>query len=291
MLTIASLSMGLAVLTKGPLGGVIPLVGFATYKWFYRTPKISFLHFCYCAILSLSVALSWYLANWWVHGSQFIEGFIQFQQSLFSKPLEGHQGPFYYHFAVAIVGLFPWTPFLLLFKLKLIPKEHPHIRPLLVFSAGWLVFVLALFSVVTTKLPHYSASIYIPLSFIVAFCLEQVYQKQLTLPRWVIGAYVFLGGAFAVFLILFPHLFEDFIEKQKIDFELQWSSTIYIPGIGLILGILAGGICFWKNRIWLAIWVTALTMFLGTQGFWRLHVPIYLQYVQQPFTGNGGRSL
>ncbi|MBF0289144.1 MAG: glycosyltransferase family 39 protein [SAR324 cluster bacterium] len=282
MLTIASASMGMAVLTKGPLGGVIPLVGFVVYKWFYRTPKISFFHFCYCAALSLSIALSWYLVNWWIHGSQFILGFIQFQQSLFSKPLEGHHGPFYYHFAVAIVGLFPWTPFLLLFKLKLIPKEHPHIRPLLIFSAGWLAFVLVLFSLVTTKLPHYSASIYIPLSFIVAFCLEQFYQKQMPLPRWVIGIYLFLGGIFAVFLMLFPKLFEDFIEKQKIDFELYWSNSIYISGIGLLLGILAGSIFLLKRKIWVATWVIALTMLVCTQGFWRFHVPIYLQYIQQP---------
>lgn len=56
-LTLASLSMGLGVLAKGPLGGVIPLVAYGIYKCFHRIPKISAVHFFYCAVLSLAVEI------------------------------------------------------------------------------------------------------------------------------------------------------------------------------------------------------------------------------------------
>ena len=228
------------------------------------------------------MALSWYAANWWVHGFRFIEEFIGFQQALFSKPLEGNQQPFFYHFVVAFIGIFPWTPFLFLFKLKHIPKEHPHLRPLLVISAAWLVFVLVLFSIVTTKLPHYSASIYIPLSFVIALGLERLIQTQLPIPRWIIGFYFLLGTVFSVLLLLFYSLIDDYFRGQGIVFEIQWPQTFYLPGIGFFMGIAVGSYFFWKKKIWIAAWVTALTMFIGTQGIWRVHVPVYLQYVQQP---------
>lgn len=284
-LTLASLAMGFGVLTKGPLGGVIPLVGYGVYKWFCRRPRISWFHFCYCGLLSLVVALSWYLVNGWIYGFRFIVEFIQFQQSLFSKPLEGHHGPFYYHFVVAVVGLFPWTPFLFIFKRKHFSQEHPHIRPLLLIGLGWVVFVLILFSIVTTKLPHYSASLYIPLSFVVALCLERAIRLQIPIARWILGIYFLMGSLFSGLLLAFPFLLEDHFTKQGIFFNIQWPMTSYLTGISLFLGIAISSFLFWKKKIWVAFWVTALTLLISTQGMWRYQVPLYLQYVQQPLLG------
>lgn len=282
LLTLASVSMGLGVLTKGPLGGVIPLVGFGTYKLFFRTPRISFLHFIYCAVVSLSVASSWYLANLWVHGFQFLEQFIEFQLALFSKPLEGHVGPFYYHFGVAIIGLFPWTLFLLLFKKQLFSKGHPHYHPLLAMCVGWLVFVLTLFSIVSTKLPHYSASIYIPLSLIVAMCLFRYDEENAILPRWVVIGFIGFGLLLAGVLAGIPTLLDRYIAQQNINFSLEWPWEIYVLAAGFLLGILLSGWYFWRNKISTAVVMVAITMFVGTQSLWRYQLPTAVQFSQQP---------
>ncbi len=281
-LTIASISMGMAVLTKGPIGAVIPLVGYAVYKGFHRYPWISLLHFFYCGVLSLTVALSWYLINWWVYGFHFIAEFIEFQQALFSKPLEGHQGPFYYHFVIVILGLFPWTPFLFLFKWKHYSPHQPHVRPLLVMGGGWIGFVLILFAIVTTKLPHYSASIYIPLTFVIALCLERCLQTRTGIPKGVTILYFLTGMVFSAMLLLFPALLENHFNKQGLRFEIQSPWQIYGTGIAFFLGMISGSVFFWKKRIRVAIWITVATVFLTTQGIWRFHLPVYLRYVQQP---------
>ena len=41
-------------------------------------------------------------------------------------------------------------------------------------NLGWLFFVLILFSFVSTKLPHYSASVYLPISLLISlsFCID-----------------------------------------------------------------------------------------------------------------------
>ena len=283
-LTIASTSMGLAVLTKGPVGAAIPLVAFSVYKGFYRYPRLSLLHFLYCALVSLGVALSWYLVNWWVHGIHFIAEFIEFQIALFSKPLEGHRGPFYYHILVALPGLFPWTPFLILFRWKHYTPDQLHARPLVIMGMGWIGFVLILFGIVTTKLPHYSASIYIPLSFAVALCLERCLQVQASIPKSIILLYFSMGAIFSVLLTLFPFLLENYFERQGVVFDLRSPWQIHGTGIALFSGVSAASWLLWKKKLRVPIWITVAAMFLVTQGIWRFHVPVYLRYTQQPLT-------
>ncbi len=281
-LTLASVAMGLGVLTKGPLGGVIPLVAFGTYKIFYRKPSISILHFIYCGVLSLAVATSWYVVNAMVHGIQFIEGFIEFQLLLFSKPLEGHVGPFYFHFAVAIVGLAPWTAFLWMGRPSMIPSQHEHFRPMFIMGAGWVTFVLILFSLVTTKLPHYSASIYIPLSFIVALGLFQAIQTRKSISWLWIGVFVVLGGGLAAFQLIFPMVVKWYSEQQSLLLNLAVSPFIYVTGGGMLLSLLIAAFLFARRSIEIACWITAIAMLLSSQGLWRFQIPVYLQYIQQP---------
>ena len=281
-LTLASVGMGLGVLTKGPLGGVIPLVSFGVYKWFYRTPKISWVHFIYCAVLSLTVGLSWYLINSWIYGLGATLNFLEFQKLLFTRPMEGHHAPFYYHFVVAIGGLFPWTPFLLLFRLKHFPASRSHLRPLLLMGLGWGVFVLILFSIVSTKLPHYSASIYIPLSLMVALCLERAIKNQAGIAFWIIGIYLLLGTLVAAWLTALPWLLENHFAAQNFSLNGLWPTPAYLTGIFLFLGIALASFLFFRKKIWRAVWTTAATLFLVSQGLWRSHVPLYLQYAQQP---------
>lgn len=281
-LTAAALCMGLAVLTKGPLGGVIPLVAFGGYKLFYRTPGIHPGHFLFCGVLSLSIASSWYIANWVVYGTSFLEGFWQFQTALFSKSLEGHAGPFYYHFVIVFLGLIPWTPFLFSGKPGAFFTVNPHYRPLFVVGTVWVVFVLILFSFVATKLPHYSASVYLPLSFFIAVILEQKIRFDTVFPRYLIVTYSVLGIGLAVLLMFVPKLMERYAAGRGVEFSYDWSIGVYIAGVALILVVLLGAALFWLGKNRAGILITALMMLIFTQDLWRFHLPPFLHYTQQP---------
>ena len=57
------------------------------------------------------------------------------------------------------------------------PAHHdPVLVPLLRLGLGWVLFVLVLFSFVSTKLPHYSASVYIPISMWAAAMLDPAFR-------------------------------------------------------------------------------------------------------------------
>ena len=295
-LSLASICMGVAVLTKGPLGGVIPLVGFIGYKCFYHQPRIQIRHFLYCGTLSLTIAFSWYMVNGILHGASFIEGFWRFQMALFSKTLEGHTGPFFYHFVVALAGLLPWTPFLLLFRPGQTYKQNVRFRPLVIFGTTWTIFVLVLMSFVSTKLPHYSASVYIPLSFVVAITILRYLETKEGFPLWVLILYLISTVGMAVLVMMIPSQASQFIQEQGIKLRLYWSPLIPYAGILLICLGLAGFILFKLNQIKSGIIITALFMLIFTQSLWRFLMPPFLGYIQQPLLelvdtahGKGGK--
>ncbi|MGK5094109.1 glycosyltransferase family 39 protein [Deltaproteobacteria bacterium TL4] len=280
-LTGASVCIGLAVLTKGPFGGVVPLVAFAGYKWAYRFPRISLRHFIYCGVLSLSIALSWYLVNWLLEGTEFILNFINYQLRLLSKPLQGHQGPFYYHLLVIPIGFLPWTPFLC-FKKRSLMDSNPHVRPLLIMGGTWCGFVLLFFSSITTKLPHYTASVYLPLSLAVAWGLHAQTGSHTPSSKKVMVAYVFGGMLLALLVTGGIFGLQHLMEKNAAPVDVSWTAGIFIAGAGLLMAVLVGAWFLWRNQILSAVFATVFGMAIFTQGVWHYQVPLYLAYTQNP---------
>ena len=277
-----SLFLGLAFITKGPLGSVIALAAFGGYKWFHRSPAIQWRHFFLCAILSLSIALSWYIANWIVSGEEFIENFIQFQLNLFSKPLQGHKGPFYYHFVIVFLGLIPWTAFLFITKPASLFSINPYFKPLFSICLSWIGFVLLLTSFVSTKLPHYSASVYIPLALLVAMSLHQKMESGERLPTKMILLYTAMACGLATLTLLIPKLADRFLREEGVEFTFFWPKELYLVGGVMIVFYLVAALLFWKNRLKAGIIVTALMTLIFTQDLWRLLMPPFLSFNQQP---------
>lgn len=281
-LILGSISMGVACLTKGPLGGVIPLVAFGGYKIFYRSPRIRLSHFFFCGVLSLSIALSWYLVNWINTGESFLEGFIRFQILLFSQSLEGHQGPVYYHFVVVLAGLLPWTPFLFAFSPRKVMASDGHYKYLIAFGGAWIAFVLILFSMVSTKLPHYSASVYIPLSMFVAFILNYADKEKIKFRNWVLISFGLLGISLGCLNLFLPQMLNQYAEAQLISFRTFPSFGVWLTGTGIAVLFVISVIALGLKKFGKGIILAALAMTLFTQGLWRFHLPVFVDIHQKP---------
>ena len=279
----ASVAMGVAVMTKGPLGGVIPLVAFASYKLFSGNPRVPWLHFLVCGAVSLTIASSWYLMNWVIYGTEFIQGFIQFQLNLFTRPLESHSGPWFYHLGVAVLGLLPWTAFLLQNPRLLWNSGRPHDRALLRMSLGWFVFVLVLFSVVQTKLPHYSASFYVPLTLVAAMLTDRSLEQRRRFPTsvgW--GVLVLMGGLAVLSFYVLPQEGNRFLQERVPDLGLSWDPQVQTFGIGFATGVLIAALLLLRRQVLQGVAVLAVSMLLWTQALWLFHMPQVLGFVQTP---------
>ncbi|MFH1798737.1 MAG: glycosyltransferase family 39 protein [Candidatus Omnitrophota bacterium] len=156
---IASSMAALAVLTKGPIGLLIPGVIVFFYVLFTKQWKnVKNIPVVWSVMLLLAISLPWYILAYRAHGTVFINEFFGVHNiTRFLKP-EHRIGtsPFFY-IPVVLGGLFPWSMFLPLaswnmFKTK---EGFSEIKGREIFLAIWVLVVFLFFSASSTKLVTY----------------------------------------------------------------------------------------------------------------------------------------
>ncbi|MDF1763112.1 MAG: glycosyltransferase family 39 protein, partial [Oleibacter sp.] len=155
------LLMALGTLTKGPVAVAIPLMvsGLFYLTNGYRTLFWQAIFFIPGWVLFLLVAAPWYVLEYLAMGQDFIDGFfLKHNVNRFNNAMEGHDGGLLFYPLV--------LPFLLAPFGGLLVRILPSIRTALKkqTSGGnaldrflwiWFLAVLVLFSLASTKLPHY----------------------------------------------------------------------------------------------------------------------------------------
>jgi hypothetical protein len=202
----AGLFCGLAVLTKGPVGFLLVFLTFIVYiiiKRFKVLPTVK-----QVGIFALSVFLVsflWFGVEVINNGPWFLVEFINYQIDLLTRPVAGHQQPFFYHFVVVFFGTFPLS----ILALPSLTKRKRETE----LERWWTILfwvVMILFSIVSTKIVHYSSMTYLPLSFLAAMVVHRVSWKELKLYTKIL--YLFLGFIYVLIFVGLP-LFGIFKER------------------------------------------------------------------------------
>ncbi len=196
---LAGFFLGLALLCKGPVALLI--VGltvciFCVVKRFKKITSIKFILF-FAFVFGL-VGFSWFLIALLKGNAYVIQDFIDYQIRLFKTKDSDHGGPFIYHFVVLFLGCFPSSLFFIFSITK--PEQtnfQKHIK-LWLKILFWVVLIL--FSIVQTKIVHYSSLCYFPLTYIAANYINKLIKGELTFSN-------FLYKALIVFTILFGVIF------------------------------------------------------------------------------------
>ncbi|MBJ43073.1 MAG: hypothetical protein CMJ80_07300 [Planctomycetaceae bacterium] len=180
-------SMGMAVLSKGPVGIVLPLTVCSAASWWLLTPNSETqhtnrsltwltsrlrLHHLFRTYRALQlpwgllvvgvVALPWYsLVGIQTDGVWLKEFFFEHNVGRAMRPMEGHSGPtlFYYPLAI-LVGFFPWSVFALPVVLWTYTQCREKPPAGMIWLLAWTTVYVVTFSIASTKLPSYVAPIY-----------------------------------------------------------------------------------------------------------------------------------
>ncbi len=172
------LFVALGTLTKGPVAIMIPLIVtliFFTIKGEFK----EWLRVIFNPIgilIFIAVALPWYVAEYMAQGEAFIDGFfLKHNLSRFSSPMEHHSGNILYFIPVLIIGVMPFTYFIL----KAIKSFKNYFRDdLKLYLAIWFAFVFIFFSLSGTKLPHYIIYGYTPIFILGALYIREDFNKK-----------------------------------------------------------------------------------------------------------------
>jgi 4-amino-4-deoxy-L-arabinose transferase-like glycosyltransferase len=243
---LAGLFIGLAVLTKGPAAILIALlciIGYGAVKKSYKIFTVKELLIFFLAIGG--IAFFWFGIETIKNGPWFIKEFIIYQIRLFRTEDAGHGGPFFYHFVVLYLGCFPASVYLF----RAFEKQYSDTlsqRVLKLWMIISLFVVLILFSIVKTKIVHYSSFCYFPITFLAAYTLHKLSKNKLFLSKYIAIHVVLIGSIISLVLILLP-LFLKYKEYWlpralpyiRDDFFLASLQTdVYWSGLESIIGVL-----------------------------------------------------
>ena len=251
---------GLAILTKGPTALLIIglVVAIAYLPDLFRMLKIKtrfltsapnfklrFSDIIIFLLFTILVGGSWFLLQVLSGNTDMVMRFIIYQVRLFTIPDAGHGGHWSYHFVVLLVGVFPASVFALMRfrrpKSELAGQRQFHGLMLILF---WVVLIL--FSIVKTKIVHYSSLCYFPLTFLAALAIRDLLNGTLPWRKWLSVLLVVFASIFAILVSVLP-LVERFKDKIissgiiKDDFavanlqaDVKWTGFEWLIGLFLL---------------------------------------------------------
>ncbi len=263
---IGGCSLGLAVLTKGPVAIILTgiVVGvMAIWKRQHLDWNRRLLS--YFLISFLTVASSWFVLETIVNGPGFVLEFLNYQIRLFTTQDAGHGGPFFYHFVVLLLGCFPASTLLLSKPIQSTGYHFDDVFRKWMWVLLWVVLIV--FSIVETKILHYSSLAYFPLTYLAAEKLKSWLggqQPGKLVPGFLLG----FGLLFGIILIMLPvagknlDVILPYIKDQfavaNLKADVHWSYVGCSIGFFYLLGVFG----FWyftkqqeRSKAWLILLV------------------------------------
>jgi 4-amino-4-deoxy-L-arabinose transferase-like glycosyltransferase len=209
--------LGLAILTKGPVGFVLPM---AVMGWFLlqrdqiddsgaNTDSSLWRRNLACfspsrfirtlasmkpvwgTAIALLIAAPWFVAVGISTEGEFLKRFfIDENFGRATKVLESHSGGLWYYPLAILVGFFPWSTFWgpVAFDLAARTTEKSEAKTRLDdgsrFAICWIVVQVAAFSLVKTKLPSYVTPCYPALAILTAYSITRLVRNTTQCPGW-----------------------------------------------------------------------------------------------------------
>ncbi|MBO0937098.1 glycosyltransferase family 39 protein [Fibrella sp. HMF5335] len=245
---LSGLFVGLAVLTKGPVGALLAGLTFVVVWVLARLvrrfrPLLTLGHALLAIVVVLAVASAWFGLEVIQNGPWFLKEFITYQIRLFSTPDAGHGQPFYYHFVVVLLGCFPLSIFAIRY---LYTQPDPRDFRLWMVALFWVVMIL--FSIVKTKIVHYSSMAWFPVSYLAARHLHDLLTGRAQWSRWLTAGLIFVGGLLGVLLTALPVVgqykmalipyINDRFAVANLQAPVQWGGWEWIIGAVYLMVLL-----------------------------------------------------
>lgn len=201
---------GLATLTKGPIGIILPLGIIFAFLLIRKELNIFFSKGIFQGlVLFVAVALPWYLWIYRNFGSQFIDEFFIRDNIIRFFFIAEHEknNTWYYYTVTTLGGFLPWSPFLIsgLFKLPWRKPATLKGHKGILFLLCWIAVIFVFFSLAKSKLISYVFPIFPALAIITAGYLDRLMEEKerpsvgFAVSMFFLAAFFISGGLYGVF--------------------------------------------------------------------------------------------
>lgn len=256
-------SIGLAILTKGPVALLIfglALFIFIIIQLFSSRPTVlkssrptvlpSYLLAAFLFLLGLILTGgSWFIVQIFAGNMDTVKDFIIYQVRLFSTKDAGHGGFPGYHIVILLLGVFPASAFLF-GGFKASPDENMLQKDWRRMMIILLAVVIVLFEIVKTKIVHYSSMAYFPLTFLSSLYIFRIVEGKSPVSRTakiiftslaVIWIMVIIGFTFAGLnkeWLMNSGWIKDPFAVANLAADVHWSGWEVLVALVLGIGVL-----------------------------------------------------
>ena len=203
--------MGIATLTKGPVGFLLPLLTIIVYlllKKDVNTLKKVLFH--PGVLLFIAVTLAWVIPAC-MQGGEAYRNEILFTQTIGRvHDSWSHQQPFYYYFTKLPFLLFPWIFFLPSTFIYLFTRRK-EIKEDYLFPAVWFMTIFTFFTLCSGKRELYLLPLFPPSALMVGFFFNKFFEEDASLNKRLITIpfYLLLGSLLVTCLVV-PFIAQKF---------------------------------------------------------------------------------
>jgi 4-amino-4-deoxy-L-arabinose transferase-like glycosyltransferase len=247
-------AMGLATLTKGPVGFLLPLLSIAVYQALRgKFARLKDLNWILGLGTFFAVTLPWFIAVSLRHPDFPAYAFWQESLERFATGHSHRAGPIYYYLIIYLAGFLPWGFFLLYAGIHRVGKWRELRReqhaPIL-FLLSWLGLIFVFFSISQSKLPGYFLPAMVPLSILMAkvWTGREVVQEGRA-PDWLTGGFATLI-ALGIIIAAVPHFQHSLFPHNRLQkkmphdvFALLAPTMLFTGVILAALGIIGRNLC------------------------------------------------
>ncbi len=283
---LAGLFLGLAVLTKGPVGALLPgLTLGAVWALNRFRPLLSWKALGVMVLVGLLVTTAWFGLEVIQNGPWFLVEFFKYQIVLLTTPDAGHEQPFYYHFLVVLLGAFPVSVLAVRYLTRF--RADALFLPWMV-ALFWVVMIV--FSIVKTKIVHYSSLAWFPVSYLAAYHLHQIITRQAKLQRATAVGLLIVGGLLGLVLtaaplvgmhkdVLIPYINDPFA-VANLEAKVSWGGWEWLIGALWLAALVACVLRLRQQPFWAVV-----GLFLSTATMLFFYASVVVPKIEQIVQG------
>ena len=244
---------GIAVLTKGPVGFILPAAIFGIYFLLTGSLKENLkLKFTIPGIfIFILTAVPWYFLIIREQGFAFINYFFVLNNlQRYATNELGHGQPVYFYVLVLLGGLFPWTVYFISLMIKHISLMVKHLKEhkvrnadydnnfkLILFSLIWFMVIFTFYSISNAKMLSYILPLFPACALLIGnswheYLIDDKNSKSMVISTVITSALYILIAVLAILILNFALM------------KYQWLSTVIYPVAALLVLIAALNLFF-----------------------------------------------
>jgi 4-amino-4-deoxy-L-arabinose transferase-like glycosyltransferase len=286
--------VGLAVMTKGPVGLVLPatvmfafhfLRGDLKEAWSYYKPVLGFLLIC-------AIALPWFITEIYITNGAYYREFILRENFQRFTAVVDHKYPWWYHLAVIAAGFAPWTIFIPQsiysaaralnfqrgkFWLYGAAKQFDAQKSFTLFSLLTVCIIVTFFSISVSKLATYTLPAFPALGALVGIYLDKSLAERNN--KAVLFPFLLLTIALGVGLAILP------VAMGRLrDAPTELVSLLYSAMIVMLVSGIACCFSAFRKRSAAAVTFFCIAFYFSMLGFGSHALKVVSDAWEEPLT-------